>query len=809
MTNPFHHFRMALRLMMRNPMFALVSVATLSIGIGANTAIFSAVDAVLIHPLRYHNPDQLVLVTKNMPMFELQKSDASALDFVDYRDLSRSFSGMAALDLNSVNLTGDQEPIRVFGLRTSASLFPLLGVQPIAGRVFRSDEEQPDKNHVAILGAGLWKDRFAGDPGIVGKQIQLNSESFTVIGVVEPVLQFLEPSQIYVPLTFRQEELDPNTRGHQRFDVVARLAPGTPLGQARAEMKVVAAQMTRHLPGWYPKGWSIDLDPLAQSVAREMRTPLLVLLCAVGMVLLIACANVANLLLVRATSRQKEIAVRAALGAGRRQIIAHLLRESVVLAVVSGALGLLLGVWILDLFVRFGPADLFHGQNLQVNTFVATVTFGLSLLTSLFFGLAPAVTTSRVDLNETLKAGSRGAIGGHGSRRLRGFLVVSEVALSLVLLIGAGLLIRSFEHIQNASPGFRTDHLLTARLSLPVLQYREPSQITAFYSQLQTRVGALPGVTSVGAGEGVPFGAGSSGGSFNIAGRPWPPSEPVPDVAMRIASPGYFETLGIPLNQGRTFANYDAGEAPRVAVVDEIFARTFFPNGDAIGQKISGPGPKGPNTENYQIVGIVGAAKDRSLLTEPAARIYYPFLQTPYFYMSLIVRTAGDPLGLVSSIQRQVRELDRNLPVYKIATMEQLLADSLERRRISMLLLAALAGVALLLSGIGIYGVVAYSVGQRTSEIGIRMALGAEARDVRRMVLRQAMRPVMAGIVIGLLLSAAATRLLSSLLYHVAATDPLTFAVVPSILLLIAIAAALIPARRATRVAPTAALRYE
>jgi len=790
-------------------MFALVSVATLSIGIGANTAIFSAVDAVLIHPLRYHNPDELVLVTKNMPMFELQKSDASALDFVDYRDLSRSFSAMAALDLNSVNLTGDQEPIRVFGLRTSASLFPLLGVQPIAGRVFRSDEEQPDKNHVAILGAGLWKDRFAGDPAIVGKQIQLNAESFTVIGVVEPVLQFLEPSQIYVPLTFRTEELDPNARGHQHFDVVARLRPGTPIDQARAEMKVVAAQMTRHLSGWYPKGWSIDLDPLAQSVAGEMRTPLLVLLCAVGIVLLIACANVANLLLVRATSRQKEIAVRAALGAQRRQIISHLLRESVVLAALSGALGLLLGVWILDLFVRFGPADLFHGQNLQVNNFVATVSFVLSLLTSLFFGLAPAVSTSKVDLNDALKAGSRGAVGGQGSRRLRGFLVVSEVALSLVLLIGAGLLIRSFERIQNASPGFRTDHLLTARLSLPVVQYKEPSQITAFYSQLQARVAALPGVTSVALGEGVPFGAGSSGGSFNIAGRPWPPSEPVPDVGMRIASPGYFETLGIPLKQGRTFANYDAGEAPKVAVVDEIIAKTFFPSGDSIGQQISGPGPKGPNTENYQIVGVVGAAKDRSLITEPVARIYYPFLQTPYFYMSLIVRTAADPLGLVTSIQRQVRELDRNLPVYKIATMEQLLANSLERRRISMLLLAALASVALLLSGIGIYGVVAYSVGQRTSEIGIRMALGAEARDVRWMVLQQAMRPVMAGIAIGLLLSAAVTRLLSSLLYHVAATDPLTFMAVPSILLLIAIAAALIPARRATRVTPTAALRYE
>ncbi|MBZ5592645.1 MAG: ABC transporter permease [Acidobacteriia bacterium] len=800
-----HHLRFALRLIARNPMFAVVSIATLGIGIGANTAIFSAVDAVLLHPLRYKHPNQLVLVTKNMPMFELTKSDASALDFLDYRDLSRSFSHMATFDLNSVNLTGDQEPIRVFGLRASASLLPMLGVRPIAGRFFGIDEENPARNHVVVLGAGLWKDRFASDPGIIGKQIQLNAESFTVIGVVEPVLQFLEPSQIYFPLTFKPEELDPNARGHQKFAVLARLQGGVTLQQARSEMKVVAARMTQHLPGWYPKGWSIDVDPLAESVAGEMRTPLLVLLAAVGIVLLIASANVANLLLARATSRQKEIGIRTALGAARRQIIAQLLSESIVLAAVSGLVGLCIGVWLLDLFVRFGPPDLFLGQNLEVNSFVAIFTFGLALVTTLLFGLAPAITASRIDLNEALKAGMRGAAGGRHGGRMRGSLVVSEVALSLVLLIGAGLLIRSFERLEGANPGFRTDHLLTARLSLPVLQYREPSQITGFYSELHARVVALPGVTSAALANGVPFGAGSGGGSFNIAGRPWPPSEPVPDVDRRIASPGYFETLGIPLKQGRTFAGYDAGEAPRVAVVDEIFAKTFFPAGDAIGQRVSGPGQAG----YYQIVGIVGAAKDRSLLDEPKARIYYPSLQTPYFYMTLIVRTAGDPMRIIPAIQREVRALDRNLPVYKIATMDDLLADSLQRRRISMLMLAILAGVALLLSAIGIYGVVAYSVSRRTAEIGIRMALGAEAGDVLRMVLRQAMRPVIAGIVIGLLLAAGVTRLLSSLLYHVSATDSFTFVSVPVILLLIALAAALVPARRATSVAPTTALHYE
>ena len=807
---PLRHLRFALRLMARNPMFAVVSIATLGIGIGANTAIFSAVDAVLLHPLHYKNPDQLVLVTKNMPMFELAKSDASALDFLDYRDLSKSFSRMATFDTNSVNLTGDQDPIRVFGLSATASLFPMLGVQPIAGRFFDSSEEQPGKDHVVVLGAGLWKDRFASDPGIVGKRIQLNSESFTVIGVVEPVLQFLETSQLYVPLTFTPGELDPNARGHQKYAVLARLRPDVTLQQARSEMKVVAAQMTQHLPGWYPKGWSIDVDPLAESVAGEMRTPLLVLLTAVGIVLLIASANVANLLLARATARQKEVGIRTALGAARRQIVSQLLSESVVLAAVSGVVGLLMGISLLDLFVRFGPPDLFLGQNLEVNSFVAIFTFGLALLTTLFFGLAPAITASRVDLNEALKAGMRSGSGGgrHGGR-MRGSLVVSEVALSLVLLIGAGLLIRSFERLANTNPGFRTDHLLTARLSLPVIQYREPSQISGFYSQLQTRLAALPGVTSAALANGVPFGAGSGGGSFNIVGRPWPPSDPEPDVARRIVSPGYFETLGIPLKQGRTFAAYDAGGAPKVAVIDATLAKAYFPAGDAIGQQITGPGPKGPGSEHYTIAGIVGAAKHRSLVTEPRPMIYYPSLETPYFYMSLIVRTTGDPLGVMAAIQQQVKALDRNLPVYKIATMDELLANSLQRRRVSMAMLAILAGVALLLAAIGIYGVVAYSVGRRTAEIGIRMALGAERGDVLRMVLRQAMRPVIAGVVIGLLVSASVTRLLSSLLYGVSVTDPLTFVSVPAILLLAALAAALIPARRATSVSPTTALRYE
>jgi predicted permease len=805
MTAPLQHLRFALRLLARNPLFTLVAVATLGAGIGANTAIFSAVDAVLLHPLHYQHPEQLALITKNMPMFELEKSDASALDFLDYRRLSQSFSQMAAIDINSMNLTGDEQPVRVFGLQTSASLFPMLGVQPVLGRFFTPDEEQPGRHHVVLLGKDLWKTRFGADPRIAGKQVQLNGESFTVVGVVEPVLQFLETSQLYVPLVFTPQDLDPNARGHQHLEVLGRLRPGITLEKARAEMRVVAAQMTRNLPAWYPKGWSIDVDPLAQSVAGDMGTPLEILLAAVGFVLLIACANVAKLLLARATSRQKEIGIRTALGAERRQIIAQLLTESVLLAVLAGSVGLLLAAWMLDAFVRFAPPNLFHGQNLRISALVAAFTFGLSLVTSLIFGLAPAISTSGIDLNEALKAGIGRLHGGRRGQRLRGFLVVAEVALSLVLLIGAGLLVRSFQRLASANPGFQTDHLLTARISLPVLQYSRPSDVLAFYSRLRSGVAALPGITSVDLIDGLPFGAGGGGGSFSIIGRPWLASDPEPDVERRIVSPTYFQTMRIPVKQGRTFTSQDASDSPKVTVVDETFAARFFPKGDAIGQQITFKGNDGP----YRIIGIVSAVKDQSLIKEPRPMRYFSSLQIPAPYMNVVVRTARDPLTAVSGIQARVRELDRKLPVYRIATMEQLLADSLAQRRLVMLLLAILAAFALLLSAVGIYGVVSYAVSQRTAEIGIRIALGAEAGTVQRMVLGQALRPVILGVAIGLPAAAAATRVLSSLLYQVTATDPVTFLAVPAILLLVSVAGIHIPARRATRIDPMVALRYD
>jgi len=793
------NLRYALRTLAKSPGFALTAILTLAVGIGASTAIFTTVDAVLLHTLPYPNAAQLVLVTKNMPQFELFKSDASALDFTDYRARSRSFSHMAALQTNSVNLTGDAEPVRVFGLRVSASLFPMLGVQPIVGRVFRREEEQPGKDRVAILGDGLWKSRFGADPHITGKQIEIDAQRFTVIGVVEPVLQFIEQAQLYVPLAFTPAELDPNARGHQNTDVVARLKPGVTLDQARAEMKLVAARMTRDDLEWYPPDWNIELDPLAGQVAGELRTPLLVLLGAVGMVLLIGCVNVANLLLARATARQKEIGLRIALGAGRARIVRQLLTESLLLAAISGAAGLAIGVWVLELFVRFGSPQLLRWQTVRINGSAVLFAVAMAVLTSLVFGLAPALSASQL----------RPAHRSRSSNRLRSLLVVSEVALSVMLLVGAGLLLRSYARLWQTNPGFAPDHLLTARISLPPLQYRDPALVRAFYSELLAGIKALPGVVSASAIDGLPFGAGAGGGDFKIAGHPWPTSQAVPDVQKRIAMPGYFQTMGIPLKQGRLFTERDNTGARRVALVDETFAKSFFPKGDAIGQFLIDARVSQTPGDISQIVGIVGGVKDRNLMNNPRPVIYHPALQAPRPFMNLAVRTAGDPLALVSAIQQRVRDLDRNLPVYKIATMEQNLSDSLMRRRFSMLLLAVLAGFALCPAAVGVYSVISYSVGQRTREIGIRMALGAQPGSVNKLILRQGLRPVVAGLAAGLLASLVAMRALASLLYGVTASDPPTLLAVSGVLLAISALASATPARRAARVDPMAALRHE
>ena len=785
-----NNIRFALRTLRRNPGFALIAILTLAIGIGANMAIFSGVDALLLHPLPYRHAGELVLVRKNMPMFSLIKSDSSPLDFTDYRSLNSTFASSAGIDTNSVNLTGEGDPLRVAGLRVSPSLFPMLGVEPILGRVFR-----PEEDNVVILGAPLWRNRFGADRNVLGRQVQLNDQTFTVIGVVEPVLTFLDPSELYLPFTLTPALLAPNMRGHQSVDVIARLKPGVTLAQARADMQTVAARMTAKLPDWYPKGWSIDADPLADSVAGDLRTPLVVLLCAVGFVLLIGCANVANLLLARASGRQTEMGIRAAMGATRKQIVLQLLTESAVLAALAGIAGLAIGLWCLDLFRHYAPPNLMNGQNASGSALAISVTFVLALCTSLLFGLMPAISASRTNL--------RAEIIGSGAK-LRGFLVAAEVALSLMLLVSAGLVLRSFHRLNTSSPGFHADHLFTARIALPPRRYPKPEQARSFEARLLEHVSALPGVEAAAFADGMPYGSSFSGGSFNIVGRQWGANRP--DLWRVFVTPDYFRAMRIPVMQGRAFTEQDAATAPPVALVDETFARQFFPDGDAIGHEILNS-PLGPAP--FRIVGIVGGVKDRSLITPPRPTIYYSVWQGRAQGGNLVVRTSGDPLALTSAIQAHARELDSGLPVYRIATMEQLIANSLARRRLSTMLLAILASLALVLAVIGIYGVISYSVSRRTREIGVRMALGAQAGDVQALVLGQGMRPVFAGLAIGLAGSLAATRLLASLLYQTAANDPATFLGVSVLLVCSALLAGFVPARRAAKADPLKALRYE
>jgi putative ABC transport system permease protein len=777
---------------------------TLALGIAANTAIFSAVDAVLLHPLPFPHAEQLVDITKTMPMFELFQSPASALDFLDYRAQSRAFTQIAAIERAQFNLTGDREAVRVPGMRVSASLFPLLDVGPLLGRAFTPEEEQWGSHRVAILGEPLWRARFGTDRQILGKQVQLDGESYTVIGVARPMLTFLSSNELWVPLAFSPDQLAPNQRGHQHLDVVARLRPGLNLAQASVDLQRVTAQLTKQLPDWYPGGWSINAGPLAARVSGPIRTPLLVLLGAVALVLLIGCVNVSNLLLARASSRQKEITIRTALGAGRLRIVRQLLLESAALATVSGALGLLTSIWALDLFERLGPAGLLRGQHLAINLAVAAFTLVISLMAALFFGLAPAITASNTDLNDSLKETSRSASGGTAKRRLREVLVASEVALSLALLISAGLLTRSFAQLQAASPGFQPEHLTTLQVNLPVIDYRQPAQITAFYDQLLTRMRLIPGVIAAGAINSLPFSGSNHGGDFKIIGRTWPASQAIPDVSLRSASAEYFQAMQIPVLKGRAFTAENGANAPKVAVVDEAFAKQFFAQEDPIGRQLNGP-----SKDPYTIIGVVGGVKHKSLSSPPEATIYYPALQAPERTMYIVIRTATDPLNLLPVVRERVAALDRNLPVSRVSAMEQLMSDSLARTRFSTALLAVFAGLALLLAAIGVYGVIAYNVTQRAQEIGIRIALGARPRDAVLLVLRQGVTPVLTGILAGFVISLGCGRALGSLLYGVSAQDPLTFATLSIFFAGVAFAASYIPARKAARLDPIVALRYE
>ncbi|MGH9936763.1 MAG: ABC transporter permease, partial [Blastocatellia bacterium] len=791
--------------LLKNPGFTLVAIVTLALGIGANTAIFSVVNGVLLSALPYPQPDQLAMVWLDNRRQGIRDDITSYPNFQDWRDQNKTFQGMAGVRSLNFNLTGVGEPEELRAADVSVNFFQLMGVSPARGRGFTAEEEQPGKNKIVVLSHGLWQRRFGGDPGILNKTISLNGESNVVVGVMPPGFQFPDKTEMWRPLA--PNERARAARGSFWLPVVGRLKPGVTRAQAQADMDLIGRQLERQYPD-INAGYGVNVMPLIEQTVGSIRRSLLVLFGAVLFVLLIACANVANLLLARAAARQREVAVRAALGAGRWRIVRQLLTESLLLAVAGGALGVLLAWWGLRLLLDLSPANIPRLENIRLDSLALGFTFGLSLLTGLIFGLAPALQTSHLELSETLKEGGRTGAGSRRAQRLRSVFIVAEVALTLALLVSAGLLVRSFWRLQQVNPGFKTDHVLTLQLTLPRSKYPEGAQVVSFYQRLQERLSALPGAESASATSSILMPNITNSGGFSIENKPQDPREQSLELPFEAVQPNYFQTMGVQLMNGRAFTEQDARGRPEVAIVNETFVKRYFPNEDPIGKRFTF-GDANDNPQWITIVGVVRDTKRQGLDRPIRIESWMPHAQMPARSMEVVLRTTGDPLALSQAVREAVWSLDRDLPIPKIETMEQILSESVAQRRLNMLLLGLFALVALILAAVGIYGVMSYAVTQRTHEIGVRVALGARDRDVLRLVVAQGMMLALAGVAIGLIATFALTRLMASLLFGVSATDPLTFILISLLLASVALIACWVPARRATKVDPMVALRYE
>ncbi|HVG32681.1 MAG TPA: ABC transporter permease [Pyrinomonadaceae bacterium] len=811
-TTLWQDLRYGARMLLKKPGFTFVAVLTLALGIGANTAIFTVVNAVLLRSLPFDHAEQLVRIGGANLQRNKRLGTLSPQDFYDVRDRNTVFESIAAYDGWSPSLTGTGEPERLAAARVTTAFFNVLRVEPVMGRAFLPQEEQRGNHLVVLLSYGLWQRRFGANPSIIGQTITLNGASYNVIGVLprdfEPP-QFsgvgFEKPELWAPFA---PDLSQWTRDGRSLDTaIARLKPGVSVERAQSELGVIAGQLQQQYPDTNA-GESLSTASLHEQLVGKIRSALLVFLVAVGFVLLIACANVANLLLARAAARQKEMAIRAAMGASRLRIIRQLLTESVLLSIVGGGLGLLFAMWATDYLVTLGTDSLPFLGDVGLDGRVFGFTALLTILTGVAFGLAPAVQFSKPDLNESLKESGRSSTGGRGRQRLRSVLVVAEIAISLLLLIGAGLLVKSFVRLQNVSPGFDPHNALTLNIFLPGTKYTEDDQARAFFDQAEARIRSLPGVESVGMTSNLPVSGGFDTVSFYVEGQPVSAREDVPDLERYTINEDYFRAMGIPLKSGRPFAAEDRAGSTPVAIVSETAARRFWPNESPLGKRIN-TDIDDPESPWRTVVGVVGDVRHYALDIEPTAQFYLPYRQGPQSYMALVVRTSNRPENQINAVREQIWAIDKDQPIFNVKTMEEFVARSVAQRRFTMLLLGLFAGVALLLAVIGLYGVMAYTVAQRTHEIGIRMALGAQTGDVLRMVLGQGMAMVMVGVVIGLAAAFALSRLISSFLYGVSATDPLTFVGVPLVLCAVAALASYIPARRATRVDPMVALRYE
>jgi len=797
--------RYGARMLAKHPGFTLIAVLTLALGIGANTAVFSVVNGVLLQPLAYEQPEQLVQLWEAPGAG--QRVSVSPGAFLDWKEQSTSFEHLSLLNDTNLNLTGEGEPERLSGVQMSASGPQILRARPLLGRMFAADEDQPGKDKVIVLTHRLWQRRFGGEANILGRVIQLNDQGYTVIGVLPPRFLPWDEPEFIIPSAAAPE--DANQRSAHWLSVFGRLKSGLTVEQARAELNALSARLKPLYPAnKEEKDWGIDVVPMREQITGDIKPALLVLFGAVGCVLLIACANVANLLLARALARQKEIAIRTALGASRWRVIRQLLTESVLLSLIGASLGLLLAYWIIDALSHLTAVDLPRAQEVRLDLRVLGFALCVSLLNGLAFGLAPAIQASKPDLNETLKEGGRGSQG-VVRNRIRSSFIVSEVALALILLAEAGLLLNSFIRLSNIPPGINPKNALTMQISLPDKKYPDAERHAAFFQQVVERIENLPGVAAAGVTWTMPLAGWSPMTSFSIIGRPGQP-EAGYITDFNFCTPGYFRAAGIPLLKGRLFDHRDRPGADRVVLINETLAREYFPSEDPLGKSIHLEVFTGKLDEGWEIVGIVGDVRQRGQTEGVRPCIYRPQAFNVFGGdKHLVIRTIGAPLEIVESVRRVIFEADPAQPVANIRTMEDVLGASVSQRRFIMMLLGGFAGASLLLAAIGLYGVIAYSVSQRTHEIGIRIALGAQAREVLQLVVRDGMKLALIGVGLGLLGALALTRLMKTLVYGVSPTDPTTFALIALLILGVALLACYLPARRATKVDPVVALRFE
>lgn len=812
--------RLAFRNLISTPAFSAVAIITVALAIGANTAVYSLVNALLVRPLPYKAPQELALLWEKFAAQGLTQIPVSAGEYLDYEKQTRSFTGIAAFDYADLNLTGGEMPERIQGAVVSPSLFPVLGVEPIRGRIFGANEFGEGNDGVVVISARLWERRFNSDPEILGKPISLNGINCTVVGIMPAKFEFPLPLfgvqggtfgervDIWKPIAFTKQELE--SRGSRRYGIIGRLKPGVSLNQAQAEIETIVGSWPAQFPNNYNSEthFGATLYRLHEQVVGGMRSALFILLGAVALVLLIACANLTTMLLARAGAREREFAIRVALGAGRIQLLRQILSESVLLALIGGIAGSLLAVWGLDLLRNIGSITVPRIAEANLDGRVLLVTLLVSIGTGILFGLAPAFSSGNPELTEALKEGGRGSTSGVRRNRLRNALVITEVALALVLLISAGLLMKSFVRLQSVDPGFNPRNVLTMELSLAQLKYPRGKPVSDFYAEVARRVSRIPGVQHVALTSILPLSGSNSDNSFHIEGRPEKETGIYPDEEIRVITPDYFRVLQTPLIKGRFFNDSDSAESTGVIIVNQAMAKKYWPGEDAIGKRINFDDSDLTKIKWFDVVGIVGDIRHRGLDVEPKPEYYTPHPQRPFRGMILAVRSAQDPHALVTGIRREMQAFDPEQPLARIKTLEQIAGESIAPRRLSVVLLGVFAAVALVLASVGIYGVMSFLVVQRTHEIGVRMALGAQRNDVLLLVVGRAARLVLVGTAVGLVLAFFSSRALAAMLYRVGTFDLTTFIGVTVALGFVALLASYIPAVRATRADPMIALAH-